>query len=107
MFTLKLYRRKNQQLQQKIITVDHVRVMELSDSAMFEGRKALEILAFPRTNENFIYQHYFIGDIPPPSMSSPDSIDREGMDDMSAWGWAFLENEAGRTTERFTPHSYG
>lgn len=102
MFTLKLYRHKgpdNSQNMHKVMSVDHVTVMEIGDK-----KNALELWAFKPNGD---YHTYFIG-VPEEGMAAFGRDDLHlDMNPGSWWGWGLLENENGRTSEHYRPGSYG
>lgn len=110
MFTLKLYRRKTSsgpsvtgpatdQKMHKVLAAHRVVVMDIGE----KGR-ALELWAFDQAGN---YESYYIGE-PEEGMIAfgSDSL-HLGIEPGTWWGWALLENAAGKTTEHFRPASYG
>jgi len=103
MFTLKLYRRKgpnSNQKMHKVIAVQRITVHEIGEKG-----QALELHAFTDAVGN--YESYYVGE-PEPGMES------YGRDDLhldqaprSWWGWGLLENWEGNTSEHYRPASYG
>ena len=49
------------------------------------------------------YEIYFVG----AAEEGMSSIDRDGWNMNSQWGWGLLENWEGNTTQHFRPASYG
>ena len=108
MFTLKLYRRMPviegapNHKQAKIIEVARIVSNEIGQKG-----QALELWAMP-SNDYSNYETYYVGE-------PEEGMDAFGKRDLhlnspepgSWWGWAFLENSEGQTTERYTPASYG
>lgn len=103
MFTLKLYRYKGPMTSLK--TVKAISVHRVVVHEMGEHGASLEVVAFTSAANND-YETYYIGE--------PEAgMEAFGKDDLhldtsphSWWGWGLLENELGRTTERYRPSGY-
>lgn len=106
MFTLKLYRRPRDEngndmstgnLETLIMLCDRVFVQELGDRDQYGRRTTLQIVAFRNKDDDLDSKEFYVGERHTwlAEMGTPH------------YGWALLENMAGKTTQHFRPHSYG
>lgn len=107
MFTLKLYRRVNDQKVSLVIGTHHVVAMELPSVKDKEGNICLLELRVYHSASPLDCDSYFVGDASS-VLGVPNSIiDDRGDGHNSLWGWGLLENAAGKTSEHYRPASYG